>query len=200
MNNSVLALQTMVRQIASFVLFVARGFPLFGLVLVLTLLVLVFEYVATSLMIPLSSGALSGTGVVAGFWHGLVQGIGLPPTQRTWLWLFFLAMIVRLVLGYLQTVLGSLLGKQVHRALSGRIFHHVVAREPLAAVYTRSVGHYITLAGDDTFRAGTIISSLLQCVVGLCTATVAMAVLYQFSLPIFVAVSLFLLFCAPWCC
>lgn len=41
----------MVRHIASFVLFVARGFPLFGLVLV-TLLVLVFEYVCTSLMIP----------------------------------------------------------------------------------------------------------------------------------------------------
>ena len=196
MNNTVAALQVTLRQIATFVAFVARGFPLFFVVLALTLLVLVFEYVATSLMIPLSSGAFSGQGLVTRVWHGLVQAIGLPPTQRTWLWLFFLAMILRLVLGYLQTVLGALLGKQVHRALSGRIFHHVVAREPLAAVYTRSVGHYITLAGDDTFRAGTIISSLLQCVVGLCTATVAMAVLYQFSLPIFVAVSLFLLFCA----
>lgn len=51
------------------------------------------------------------------------------------------------------------------------------------AVYTRSIGHYITLAGDDTFRAGTIISSLLQCVVGLCTASVAMVVLYQFQHP-----------------
>ena len=196
MNNTLAALRSTLRQIATFVAFVARGFPLFFVVLTLTVLVLVFEYVATSLMIPLSSGAFASQGLVTRAWQGLVQMVGLPPTQRTWLWLFFLAMILRLVLGYLQTVLGALLGKQVHRALSGRIFHHVVAREPLAAVYTRSVGHYITLAGDDTFRAGTIISTLLQCVVGLCTASVAMAVLYQFSQPIFVAVSLFLLFCA----
>lgn len=196
MNGTVSALQSTLRQLVTFVAFVARGFPLFFVVLALTLLVLVFEYVATSLMIPLSSGAFASQGTVTQAWHRLVQAIGLPPTQRTWLWLFFLAMILRLVLGYLQTVLGALLGKQVHKALSGRIFHHVVAQEPLAAVYTRSVGHYITLAGDDTFRAGTIISSLLQCVVGLCTASVALAVLYQFSLPIFVSVALFLLFCA----
>ena len=196
MNSTVAALQSTLRQIATFVAFVARGFPLFFVVLTLTLLVLVFEYVATSLMIPLSSGAFSSQGFVTQAWLALVQQIGLPPTQRTWLWLFFLAMIVRLVLGYLQTVLGALLGKQVHKALSGRIFRQVVAHEPLATVYARSVGHYITLAGDDTFRAGTIIATLLQCVVGLCTATVAMAVLYQFSQPIFVAVALFLVFCA----
>jgi len=196
MKPQVAALQSMLRQLAAFVAFVARSFPLFYLVLGLTLLVLVFEYVATSLMIPLSSGALSGNGWVAGFWRSLAGQLGLPATQRTWLWLFFLAMMARLVLGYVQTVLAALLGKRVHRALSDRIFRHVVAREPLAAVYARSVGHYITLAGDDTFRAGTIISSLLQCVVGLCTATVATAVLYQFSTPIFVAVAAFLGFCA----
>jgi len=196
MKPQVAALLSMLRQLTAFVAYVARSFPLFYLVLGLTLLVLVFEYVATSLMIPLSSGTLSGQGWVAGFWRGLAARMDLPATQRTWLWLFFLAMMARLVLGYLQTVLAALLGKRVHRALSDRIFRHVVAREPLAAVYARSVGHYITLAGDDTFRAGTIISSLLQCVVGLCTATVAMAVLYQFSTSIFVAVAAFLGFCA----
>ena len=196
MNVQVAALRSLMRQIAVFASYVARSFPLFYLVLALTLLVLVFEYVATSLMIPLSAGSFAKNGWVAVFWRGVVAQVGLPATQRSWLWLFFLAMIARLVFGYLQTVLSALLGKRVHKALSDGIFRHVVAREPLAAVYARSVGHYITLAGDDTFRAGTIISSLLQCVVGVCTATVAMAVLYQFSLPIFVAVSLFLCFCA----
>jgi ABC-type bacteriocin/lantibiotic exporter with double-glycine peptidase domain len=196
MSNAAAALWLTLRQILTFVGFVARGFPLFFLVLALTALVLVLEYVATSLMIPLSSGAFAGQGLVTQAWHGLAEAAGLPASQRTWLWFFFLAMVLRLALGYLQTVLGSLLGKQVHRTLSGRIFQQVVAREPLAAVYTRSVGHYITLAGDDTFRAGTIIASLLQSLVGLCTASVALAVLYQFSVPVFVAVSLFLLFCA----
>lgn len=196
MKNSALALRSTLHQIAVFVAFVARGFPLFGLVLLLTVLVLLFEYLATSLMIPLSGGAISGSGVVATFWRSVVDLLGLPASQRTWLWLFFWAMIARLVLGYGQTALGSLLGKQVHRTLGGRIFRHVVGQEPLVAVYRRSIGHYITLAGDDTFRAGTIISSLLQCAVGLSTASVALVVLYQFSSPIFLAVALFLLSCA----
>ena len=196
MNSQLAVAQRMLRQIVVFVAYVARSFPLFYLVLALTLLVLLFEYVATSLMIPLSGGALTGDGLVATTWRSIAGWLGLPPTQKTWLWLFFLAMILRLVLGYLQTVLAVLLGKRVHRALSGSIFRHVLAHEPLQTVYTRSIGHYITLAGDDTFRAGTIISSLLQCVVGLCTACVAMAVLYQFSGQAFLALALFLAVCA----
>ena len=96
MNNTLAALRSTLRQIATFVAFVARGFPLFFVVLTLTVLVLVFEYVATSLMIPLSSGAFASQGLVTRAWQGLVQMVGLPPTQRTWLWLFFLAMIRRI--------------------------------------------------------------------------------------------------------
>ena len=152
MNNTVAALHVTLRQIATFVAFVARGFPLFFVVLALTLLVLVFEYVATSLMIPLSSGAFSGQGLVTRVWHGLVQAIGLPPTQRTWLWLFFLAMILRLVLGYLQTVLGAFLGKQVHRALSGRIFH-MLALHASAGTRQRRRVFSLRYLGDDVTHA-----------------------------------------------
>ena len=196
MPTHAVSVRSTLSQIANFVGFVARNFSLFYLVAALTLLVLLFEYVATSLMIPLSSGEISANGFVAVFWRGVANKLGLPTTQRTWLWLFFLAMIARLVLGYFQTILAALLGKMVHKVLSGRIFRHIVANEPLASVYARSVGHYITLAGDDTFRAGTIISNLLQCLVGLCTASVALVVLHQFSNQIFFAVALFLCFCA----
>ncbi len=196
MTALLVSIQTALVQIAVFVGFVARNFWLFYAVCGLTALVLAFEYVATSLMIPLSSGALSNSGWIVAFWRDVAFAIGLPPTQRTWLWLFFLAMIARLVLGYGQIVLAALLGKRVHKLLSNRIFHHVVAHEPLVSVYRRSVGHYITLAGDDTFRAGTIVANLLQCVVAVSTALVAMAVLYQFSSQIFLAVTLFLCFCA----
>jgi len=102
-------------------------------------------------------------------------------------------MMIRLVLGYFLSVLTTWLGKRVHESLSGQVFGHILLQEPMGRVYTRSVGHYITMAGDDTFKSGTIVSSLLQAAVGFFTALVGMVVLYQFSPRVFVGVILFLL-------
>jgi ATP-binding cassette subfamily B protein len=90
-------------------------------------------------------------------------------------------------------VLTTWLGKRVHENLSGKVFGHILLQEPMGRVYTRSVGHYITMAGDDTFKSGTIVSSLLQAAVGFFTALVGMVVLYQFSPLVFAGVMLFLL-------
>jgi ABC-type bacteriocin/lantibiotic exporter with double-glycine peptidase domain len=182
-------------QLRRFVGFVARRFILFRAIVALTVVVLVLEYSATSLMIPLSSGGNSNGSVVR-FWRHVLDALQMPAKPQSWLWLFFVVMAARLVFGYLQTISTTLLGRQVHRTLSGKIFSHVVGVESLTSVYKRSVGHYITLAGDDTFRCGTIITSLLQCCVTLCTALVAMVILWQFSPQLFVGVSAFILVCA----
>ena len=190
------SLRSTVRQTMSFVAYVARNFPLFYFIIALSFVVLVLEYAATSLMIPLASSGGSGTptagGVALRFWRAMLGPLGMTPSQQTWLWLFFLLMTAALIFGYLQVTTTTLLGKRVHRSLSAKIFGHVVGEEPLTAVYTRSVGHYVTLAGDDTSRCGNLISSFLQAVVGACTALVALAVLYQFSGVIFSAVVVFL--------
>jgi len=190
------SLKATLGQVTSFVSFVARNFASFYPIVALTLVVLVFEYAATSLMIPLSSSAQSANSSAVRFWQSVLERIGQRPDPRNWLWLFFVVMIARLFFGYLQYISTTLLGKKVHKVLSGKIFSHVVCAEPLTSVYTRSVGHYITLAGDDTFRCGSIISSILQCAVSLCTALVALAVLYQFSTPLFGSVAVFLGLCA----
>ena len=176
--------------------FVARNFWAFYLVIGLTAAGLALEYAATSLMIPIAPGASqTGSGIVA-FWHDMAGLLGLDPSTRLWLWLFFMLMTVRLVFGYMLAVLTSWLGKQVHKSLSGKVFGHILMHEPMTRVYTRSVGHYITMAGDDTFKSGTIVSSLLQAMSGFLTAAVALVVLYQFSSILFVGVVLFLVFSA----
>ena len=183
------------RQAGAFVRFVAGNFRSFYPIVALTVLVVILEYGATSLMIPLSSSASADSSVVR-FWSGVLDRFGMQPEPRSWLRLFFLVMTARLAFGYAQIVLTTLLGKKVHRVLSGKISGQVVTAEPLTSVYTRSIGHYITLAGDDTSRCGTIVASLLTGVVSLFTALVAMAILWQFSFPMFVWVSLFLALCA----
>lgn len=183
----------LVGQIVRYTGYVARNFRAFYLVLALTLLVLFLEYLATSLMIPMAPGSATTNSSVTRAWSHLAQLMGLPAETRTWLWLFFIVMMARLVMGYVLAVLTTWLGKRVHETLSGKVFGHLLLMEPMGRVYTRSVGHYITMAGDDTFKSGTIVSSLLQSTVGLFTAVVGMIVLYQFSPQVFAGVTLFLL-------
>lgn len=180
-------------QICRYTLFVVRNFKTFYVVLGLTFLVLVLEYLATSLMIPMAPGQSVVNSPVTRIWSQVADQLGMTATTRTWLWLFFIVMIVRLVLGYVLGVLTTWLGKRVHEALSGKVFGHILLLEPMGRVYTRSVGYYITMAGDDTYKSGTIITSLLQSAVGFFTALVGMLVLYQFSPLVFAGVVLFLL-------
>lgn len=182
-------------QIFVFVLYVARNFRLFYVVVILALLVLLLEYVATSLMIPMAPGAAGVNSVVTKVWTAIALQLSLDASSRTWLWLFFLVMIVRLALGYVLSMLTTWLGKRVHETLSEKVFGHILLDEPMGRVYTRSVGHYITMAGDDTFKSGTLVSSLLQALMGVFTAMVGMVVLYQFSTQVFTGVMLFLALC-----
>lgn len=179
-------------QLARYFAYVARHFRSIYFVLLLTALVLILEYAASSLMIPIAPGAGAIRGRIIGFWQGVAAALGLEPSIRLWLWLFLLIMVIRILVGYLLTILTSWLGKRVHRMLSERIFSHVLLAEPISEIYARSIGHYITLAGDDTFKSGTIVSSTLQSLAGALTALVAMVVLFQFSGTIFTGAILFL--------
>lgn len=193
MANALTSIAAIAGQIVRYTGFVARNFRAFYLVVALTLLVLVLEYLATSLMIPMAPGQTAANSPVTQFWSRVAGQLGLEPVSRTWLWLFFMVMMARLVFGYVLSVLTTWLGKRVHETLSGKVFGHILLLEPMGRVYTRSVGHYITMAGDDTFKSGTIVSSLLQAAVGFSTALVGMVVLYQFSQQVFAGVVLFLL-------
>lgn len=183
----------MMMQILRHTVFVAKNFKLFPAVVGLTLCVLFLEYLATSLMVPMSSGQSATDSMVVHAWQRFAEAVDMAPETRTWLWIFFVVMMIRLFLGYVLTVLTTRLGKKVHETLSIKIFGHVIKHEPMGQVYRRSVGHYITMAGDDTFKSGTIISSLLQSSVGFMTATVGLMVLYQTSAQIFIGVVIFLL-------
>jgi ABC-type bacteriocin/lantibiotic exporter with double-glycine peptidase domain len=192
MTNEMTRQQGVLVPAVNFLRYVTSRFRLFYVVLALSVCVLFLEYVATSLMIPMAPGQSGKEGLVAEVWFQIAAAIGLPPGLRTWLWIFFLLMCLRLMLGYALSVLTTTLGKQVQKSLSGKIFGHILLSESMGRVYTRSVGHYITLAGDDTFRSGTIVASMLQTIVGFLTAVVGLLVLFQFSPYLFVGVMAFL--------
>lgn len=182
-------LLTTLRPLGVFLAFVLRRFPLMRAVLALTFLLLVLEYAVFSLMIPLAvdegSSPSASAGAVTRFWTGAAALLSLPPTRMTWLWLFLLLLGLRTSLGYLHVLLSTWVSKQVHRHLSERTFARVLALEPMTQIYRRSIGFYLTLAGDDTFRAGTIVHSTAQTVANSTSVIAGFLLLYLFSPPIF---------------
>lgn len=167
-----------------FLAHVIRHFPLARWALVLTLLLLLLEYVGISVMIPLAASSGSGSGATAAvsrLWGQAVVMLGLPPTLMTWVWLFLVLLTLRSAVGYAHVLVTTYLSKQVHRRLSEDVFRRVLLDEPMTQVYKRSIGYYVSLAGDDTFRAGSLVNSALQMLASVLSAAAGLVLLYLFS-------------------
>ena len=186
-------------QVGRFFAHVIAAYPLARWTLLLTFVLLVLEYASLSLMIPLSIGA-SGDGgnhsSIVAAWGSIVGALGLPPTLLTWVWLFLVLLALRSLVGYAHLCLTTLVSKQVHRELSKSVFGQIVFDEPMAQIYRRTVGFYISLAGDDTFRAGTLVNSALQFLAALVSVGAGLVLLYRFSTQAFQITLVFLLLSA----
>lgn len=183
----------MLRRFVAFVAFVVRRFPLVRLALLSLVALVVLEYACVSLLVPLGSLSVDAeASFAARAWTAVVLALGLPVSTLTWLWLFLLLLAVRTLVGFLHLLLTVYVAKQVHRRLTEATFDRVLFAEPIDRIYSRSIGYYITLAGDDAFRAGQIVNSSLQFLAAGTSALVTLYVLYSYSAGVFAAVMLFL--------
>lgn len=181
----------------AFVGFIFRNFPIAYLAMGVALAGVVMEYAALSVMIPLSSGGHnSGTAQrITEIWGAITAAIGLPDGARTWLWLFLVIFGARMCIGLAQISLNTYVAKKIHSYLSSKAFCRVLSDVSLSEIYKRTVGHYIALAGDESFRVGQLFFSLAQATSALLAATIGLAVLYLFSPQVFGFTLLFLGVC-----
>lgn len=182
----------------AFVGFALRTFPLARLVLLLALVSMVLEFATLSLMLPLAGSGTSASGVgaqITSLWGSVAGLLGMPTEQQTWLWLFLLLLGLRTANAFLQMSLNFRVSKQIHAYLSDRIFRRVVSEEPLARIFRKTIGHYVSLAGDETFKAGNIFFYLGQLLSAGMSALVGLVILFGFSRPAFWATIAFLVLC-----
>lgn len=182
-----------------FFVFAIRTFPLVRVVLGLTLLMVVLEYATLSLMIPLVQGGIGSTakpGVLGRFWDHTAAILGLQSSPRTWLWLFLLFFALRIVVGYTQITLNIFTAKQIHAYLSDKVMRRVVIHEPLAKIYQRTIGFYVSLAGDETSKAGNIFFAVGQLLASALSALAGFVVLLSFSRAAFWLTTGFVMLCA----
>jgi ABC-type bacteriocin/lantibiotic exporter with double-glycine peptidase domain len=180
-----------------FTSYVFRHFPSARLAGVVAVIGVGLEYAALSVMLPLvrAEGKETGgiTSATVEFWQQAANFLGLPSEPRTWLWLFLLLLGLRIAIGFAQLALNTWVSKRILAHLSGYTFSRVVTSEPLSEIYRRTVGHYISLAGDEANRVGQVFFHMAQTVSALIAALAGLIVLFIFSSFVFKLALLFIL-------
>lgn len=140
----------------------------------------VIELLAMSSLLPLFQ-AVSGNGAQTG---GLVSRaitlLGFQVSAGPLLWAFIILFAVRIVTQLLGQSLSIYLSKRVLAQLGSRAFEQIVRNLSIREISERSMGFYISLAGDEAFRASVLVISLTQFV-----STAALAAFYYLAIWIY---------------
>lgn len=131
------------------------------------------ELLAMSSLFPLfqlvSEGKPSTDGIIA----RLLLTLGFEVTAIVLLWAFIVLLALRIITQLIGQSLSMYLGKKVMAQLSSRAFDSIVNNLSLREISENSIGFYIGVAGDEAFRASTLVISMTQFV-----STAALAGLY----------------------
>jgi ATP-binding cassette subfamily B protein len=88
---------------------------------------------------------------------------------------------MRIAISVAQTNINTWVSKKIMAKLSAETFTRVIIEEPLAHVYQQTVGHYITLSGDEAVRIGQVFFHLAQTLSSFLAAVIGLIVLWMFS-------------------
>jgi ABC-type bacteriocin/lantibiotic exporter with double-glycine peptidase domain len=172
----------------------ARSLPLTALaVFLLAVLGTLLEFVALSVLIPLSQQASHGaTSMIARTWATLAARVGMTPDAKTWFEWFLLLMLIRVVLQLCYAVLVSQVSREVTASLASGAFGKFVLDTPLLEIQRQKVGHFIAIAGDEASRAGQIFMYFCQLAISVLSVLVTIAAMVVFSPRLALGVALFI--------
>ena len=142
--------------------------PLLYLSLALSLFSVVVELAAMGALFPLSEIVFGRTlspslSLVGGGW--VVRGLdvlGIAANLKTVSLVFLTALLLRLVTLMASQGLILFIGKRLHAQISSLAFGNIVRDMPIRAIEEKSIGHYVSLAGDESFRASNLVIAISQ--------------------------------------
>jgi ABC-type bacteriocin/lantibiotic exporter with double-glycine peptidase domain len=150
------------------------------------------EIAALTSLVPLSALALGQPVADTDVWGRLFAMLGWPAEFRAFAVLFLGLLGLRLVGQLVSQSLVLRLGRRLLAHLASRAFEAVMRHAPIAEIERRSIGWFITLAGDESFRASTIVIGLMQLVTTGVLAALYFGAIVWFSLPLAATVTVFL--------
>jgi ABC-type bacteriocin/lantibiotic exporter with double-glycine peptidase domain len=175
------------------ILFAFRENPLLYFALLLSAISVFIEVAAMMSLLPLAKVA-SGEALESGILiTKVLHSLGLLPDARALILLFICLFILRLLSQFLSQSLIMLLSRRLFRQLSTRAFHNLLVLIPIKNVEQSSIGSYISLAGDEAFRASDLIAQISQLIGNSLLASLYFLAILNFSGEVALSVVCFLL-------
>lgn len=157
--------------------FAFRANRLLYLSIAVSIFSVAIELLALSSLLPLLEFAAgkspSADGIIMRaltLWKGAVS-------EEALLWLFMMLLTVRISTQIIGQALAMFLGRRVLAQLCSKAFEQVLDRLNIRELNEKSIGFYISLAGDESYRASNLVMSITQF-----ASTAVLAVLYFFAI------------------
>ncbi len=128
-------------------------------------------------------------------WKNIFNFFKLDFNKNQILWLFILLLTFRILFGFIFSNLIFFFSKKIHYLFNAKIFNEIINNISLLKIYNKTVGYYLQLAGDSSFKSGAIVVSILDLIVAAISGIVSLYILYQFSQLFFLISCVFLIFC-----
>lgn len=175
--------------VRNLVLFAYKHNPILFIFPMLTTASIIFELTAMMCLIPLSQLAtepqLNSQDIIV---RGL-SFLGINPTIKA-LMLFFCGLLfLRVLTNVLSQNISFKCGKRVLSQLASGAFEKIIKESHIRDIEKKSIGHFISLAGDESYRASTLIIDLHQLLSIVLLGTLYFGLIAWYS-PV-VAISLF---------
>jgi len=175
----------------SLIRFAFRNNPLLYACLGLSVLSVGLELAAMTVLMPLATVIANGATANATIVR-LLGIIGLPSTGDVLLLAFLTLFAGRLLTQLVSQSMIIYLGRRMLLQLTTRAFSALIRHVPVRAIEQKSIGYFITLAGDEASRASTLIVSVTQFVTTSLLSTLYFLAVVSYSRPIALAVVIFL--------
>jgi ABC-type multidrug transport system fused ATPase/permease subunit len=146
----------------------------------ISLFSVVIELLAMSSLLPLFELVSGSTASKSGLVAKMLTILGLNVRAATLLWAFIVLFSVRIITQLVGQSLSMYLGKRVMAQLCSRAFDQIINKIAIHKINEKSMGFYISLAGDESFRASTLVISLTQFV-----SVAVLAVFYYAAIALF---------------
>src|ERR1700691_180138 len=182
------------RYLLTVIRFATRASPWVFIVLFLALFGTMLEFIALSLLVPLTQAINhSHMSIVSEYWNRLMSSLGVIPDVKTWFDLFLLLMLLRILMQFGYSVLASRVARDVTTSLAAGTFRRFMTETSLLEIQRHKIGHFIAVAGDEAMRAGQIFLYFSQMLVTGLSVLVTIAAMLVFSMKLAIGVAVFVM-------
>jgi ABC-type multidrug transport system fused ATPase/permease subunit len=147
---------------ARLIAFSFRTYPALYLALAVSFASICVELAAMVSLLPLTSIALGSPPPPDGTVARWLAFVSLQPTFTTLLALFVGLLALRVLTFLASQSLATLYGRRLLAQLASHAFDTITKRSSMREIEKQSIGYFVSLAGDESFRASTIVISLMQ--------------------------------------